>query len=99
MTLVKSLEGLVGARLAETKTSKQQLAERIGVNGLLRCERAGNLQARVREGQLMTTIVSEREEGSFLDYILELARKEMASSAGQSEDEATEVRPVSGGAK
>lgn len=37
-------------------------------------------------------IVSEREEGSFLDYILELARKEMASSAGQSEDEATEVR-------
>ena len=46
----------------------------------------------------MTTIVSEREEGSFLDYILELARKEMASSAGQGEDEATEVRPVSGGA-
>ena len=41
-------------------------------------------------------IVSEREEGSFLDYILELARKEMASSAGQGEDEATEVRPVSG---
>lgn len=47
----------------------------------------------------MTTIVSEREEGSFLDYILELARKEMASSAGQGEDEATEVRPVSGGAE
>ena len=44
----------------------------------------------------MATIVSEREEGSFLDYILELARKEMASSAGQGEDEATEVRPVSG---
>ena len=44
----------------------------------------------------MTVIVSEREEGSFLDYILELARKEMASSAGRSEDEATEVRPVSG---
>ena len=44
-------------------------------------------------------IVSEREEGSFLDYILELARKEMASSARQGEDEATEVRPVSGGAK
>ena len=44
----------------------------------------------------MTTIVSEREEGAFLDYILELARKEMASSAGQGEDEATEVRPVSG---
>lgn len=47
----------------------------------------------------MTVTVSEREEGSFLDYILELARKEMASSAGRSEDEATEVRPVSGGAK
>lgn len=47
----------------------------------------------------MATIVSEREEQAFLDYILELARKEMASSAGQSEDEATEVRPVSGGAK
>ena len=47
----------------------------------------------------MTLTVSEREEGSFLDYILELARKEMASSAGRSEDEATEVRPVSGGAK
>ena len=44
----------------------------------------------------MTTIVSEREEGSFLDYILELARKEMASSVGQDSDEATEVRPVSG---
>ena len=44
-------------------------------------------------------IVSEREEGSFLDYILELARKEMASSVGQDSDEATEVRPVSGGAK
>ena len=47
----------------------------------------------------MTVTVTEREEGSFLDYILELARKEMASSAGQGEDEATEVRPVSGGAK
>lgn len=47
----------------------------------------------------MTTIVSEREEQASLDYILELARKEMASSAGQGEDEATEVRPVSGGAK
>ena len=46
----------------------------------------------------MTVTVTEREEGSFLDYILELARKEMASSAGQGEDEATEVRPVSGGA-
>ena len=46
----------------------------------------------------MTTIVSEREEQAFLDYILELARKEMASSAWQVEDEATEVRPVSGGA-
>ena len=47
----------------------------------------------------MTLTVTEREEGSFLDYILDLARKEMASSAGRSEDEATEVRPVSGGAK
>lgn len=47
----------------------------------------------------MATIVSEREEQAFLDYILELARKEMASSAGQGEDEATEVRPVSKGAK
>ena len=47
----------------------------------------------------MTVTVTEREEGSFLDYILELARKEMASSAGRSEDEAKEVRPVSGGAK
>ncbi len=47
----------------------------------------------------MATIVSEREEQAFLDYILELARKEMASSAGQGEDEATEVRPASGGAK
>lgn len=47
----------------------------------------------------MIVTVTEREEGSFLDYILELARKEMASSAGRSEDEATEVRPVSGGAK
>ena len=47
----------------------------------------------------MTVIVSEREEGSFLDYSLGLARKEMASSAGRSEDEATEVRPVSLGAK
>ena len=47
----------------------------------------------------MTVTVTEREEWSFLDYILELARKEMASSAGRSEDEATEVRPVSGGAK
>ena len=44
----------------------------------------------------MTVTVTEREEWSFLDYILELARKEMASSAGRSEDEATEVRPVSG---
>lgn len=43
--------------------------------------------------------VSERDEDAFLDYILDLARKEMASSAGQGEDEATEVRPVSGGAK
>lgn len=47
----------------------------------------------------MIVTVTEREEGSFLDYILELARKEMASSAGRSEDEAKEVRPVSGGAK
>ena len=47
----------------------------------------------------MIVTVTEREEGSFLDYILELARKEMASSARQGEDEATEVRPVSGGAK
>lgn len=47
----------------------------------------------------MIVTVSEREEQAFLDYILELARKEMASSAGQGEDEATEVRPVSGGAK
>jgi len=47
----------------------------------------------------MVVTVTEREEGSFLDYILELARKEMASSAGQGEDEAKEVRPVSGGAK
>lgn len=46
----------------------------------------------------MTTIVSERDEQAFLDYILEPASKEMASSAGQGEDEATEVRPVSGGA-
>ncbi len=46
----------------------------------------------------MAVTVSEREEQAFLDYILELARKEMASSAGQGEDEATEVRPVSGGA-
>ena len=38
--------------------------------------------------------VSERDEWSFLDYIIELARKEMASSAGQGEDEATEVRHV-----
>ena len=52
----------------------------------------------LREVEMIVT-VTEREEGSFLDYILELARKEMASSAGQSEDEATEVRPVSGGAK
>lgn len=44
-------------------------------------------------------VVSEREEQAFLDYVIELARKEMASSAGQGEDEATEVRPVSGGAK
>lgn len=44
----------------------------------------------------MTTIVSEREEQAFLDYILELARKEMASSVRQDSDEATEVRPVSG---
>lgn len=43
--------------------------------------------------------MSERDEDAFLDYILDLARKEMASSAGQGEDEATEVRPVSGGAK
>lgn len=41
--------------------------------------------------------VSERDEDAFLDYILDLARKEMASSAGQGEDEATEVRPVSRG--
>ena len=47
----------------------------------------------------MIVTVTQREEGSFLDYILELARKEMASSAGQGEDEATEVRPVSWGAK
>ena len=47
----------------------------------------------------MALTVSEREEGSFLDYILELARKERASSAGLGEDEATEVRPVRGGAK
>jgi hypothetical protein len=52
----------------------------------------------LREVEMVVT-VTEREEGSFLDYILELARKEMASSAGRSEDEATEVRPVSGGAK
>ncbi len=51
----------------------------------------------LREVEMIVT-VTEREEGSFLDYILELARKEMASSAGRSEDEATEVRPVSGGA-
>ena len=44
-------------------------------------------------------IVSERDEQAFLDFILELARKEMASSAGRSEDEATEVRPVSLGAE
>lgn len=44
----------------------------------------------------MTTIVSEREEQAFLDYLLDLARKEMASSVGQDSDEATEVRPVSG---
>lgn len=47
----------------------------------------------------MAVTVTEREEQAFLDYILELARKEMASSAGRSEDEATEVRPVSLGAK
>ena len=47
----------------------------------------------------MIVTVTEREEGSFLDYILELARKEMASSARQGEDEATEVRPVRGGAQ
>lgn len=52
----------------------------------------------LREVEMIVT-VTEREEGSFLDYILDLARKEMASSAGRSEDEATEVRPVSGGAK
>lgn len=40
--------------------------------------------------------VDERTEEAFLDFILDLARKEMASSAGQGEDEATEVRPVSG---
>ena len=46
----------------------------------------------------MTVTVSERDEDAFLAFILDLARKEMASSAGQGEDEATEVRPVSGGA-
>lgn len=40
----------------------------------------------------MIVTVSEREEQAFLDYILDLARKEMASSAGQGEDEAKEVR-------
>lgn len=45
----------------------------------------------------MTVTVSEREEQAFLDYILDLARKEMASSVGQDSDEATEVRPVSWG--
>ena len=51
-----------------------------------------------RKGREVMT-VDQRTEDAFLDYILELARKEMASSAGRSEDEATEVRPVSGGAK
>ena len=37
----------------------------------------------------MTTIVSEREEGSFLDYILELARKEMAAARVRQDESAT----------
>lgn len=40
----------------------------------------------------MTVTVSEREEQAFLDFILDLARKEMASSVRQDSDEATEVR-------
>lgn len=55
MTLVKSLEGLVGARLAETKTSKQQLAEWIGVNttATLNAKLSGASELSLREGQAL----------------------------------------------
>ena len=37
----------------------------------------------------MTVTVSEREEQAFLDYILELARKEMAAARVRQDESAT----------
>ena len=55
MALVRSLEGLVGARLAETKTSKQQLAEQIGVSttATLNAKLSGTSELSLREGQAL----------------------------------------------
>ncbi|MBQ6102161.1 MAG: helix-turn-helix transcriptional regulator [Atopobiaceae bacterium] len=55
MAHITTLEGLVAARLAETKTSKQQLADAIGVKSTatLNAKIAGTSELTLREGQAL----------------------------------------------
>lgn len=55
MAYIATLEGLVAARLAETKTSKQQLADAIGVRSTvtLNAKLAGASELTLREGRAL----------------------------------------------
>ena len=55
MATVSTLEGLVAARLAETKTSKQQLANMLGINmtATLNAKITGASELSLREGQAL----------------------------------------------
>lgn len=55
MAHIETLEGLVAARLAETRTSKQQLADVIGIRSTntLNAKLSGASELTLREGQAL----------------------------------------------